>query len=381
MRSKFISSVIVKYGKVIILIIWLITTLLYLKSFGIVTDMEAKKYIIEANRFIDTGSFSAPRYWFYSITTFILVIAFKLHIGITGAFIIQACLNLFAYFYFYKALSTFFKNVITPFFIIVYLIAFSPYQSWVVFLFTESAFFSTVLILFSTLVLYKPNLIINSCFIAASLLLTILSRPLGILFVGATYIYLFYCAKPKWKIIFGIASLVLFGLAYYSINIIFSTIPDWHITQAFEQESIICDMPAALPYQKLDLSQSGSPVFQLWYYLTHNFSHFLHFAGIKMQYFFLMARPYYSKAHNYFLLLNVIPLYLLAFCSFFIKKTQFNKGTTIFLASAILIFTLTIIFQCDDYHNRFVLSIFPFFVILAARAVDYFISSFFKHNK
>ena len=89
--------------KILIVLIWLFSTLLYLQLFGIVTNLEAGKYINEAGTFINNGSFTAPRYWFYSITIFIIAIALKLKIGLTGAFIIQAMLNLYAYLFFYKA--------------------------------------------------------------------------------------------------------------------------------------------------------------------------------------------------------------------------------------------------------------------------------------
>lgn len=369
-------------SKILIVLIWLFSTLLYLKLFGIVTNLEAGKYIDEAGTFINNGSFSAPRYWFYSITIFIIAVALKLKIGLTGAFIIQALLNLYAYLFFYKALKKAFQIPATAFFIILYLLIFWPYQSWVVFLFTESAFFSLILILFSILILYKPESIKNILMICIALVLVIMSRPLGILFGGSIYLYFFYCANNKWKIILGCGSLLFLVFSYYTVNTIFSTIKDWTITQAFEQESIICDLPTTSPsFTKLDLAASGNPVYHLCYYLRHNFSHFLHFAGIKLQYFFLMTRPFYSKAHNYFLLLNTIPLYFLVMGSFFIKKIKFDKGTTIFLISSIALYTLTIIIQCDDYQNRFILSIYPFFVILAAQTIEYLILHFFKNYK
>ena len=140
-------------------------------------------------------------------------------------------------------------------------------------------------------------------------------------------------------------------------------------------------MPSSPPYQKLDLDKTGSPVYQLWYYLLHNFSHFLQFAGIKLQYFFLMTRSYYSNLHNYFLLLNVIPVYLLSLYSYFTTKKYFGREIIIFITSTILIYALTIVFQCDDYHNRFVLSIYPLFVLLAARTAEHFILPAFKNSK
>jgi hypothetical protein len=381
MPSNSLSSIFLKYGRLITGIAWLISTLIYLKMHGVVTELEAAKYIEEAHRYIDTGAFSAPRFYFYSATIFIMAFAIKIHIGMFGAFIVQALLNLFAYIIFYKALTKIFQSPFTPILIIFYLLAFSPYQSWVVFLYTESIFFSSILILISVLILYKPDSLKNTLFIGLALFFTLISRPLGILLGVGVYLYFFYNANKKWKIFIACGSVVMIALGYFFINTIFSSIHDWHITQAFEEESIICDLPAKQPYQKLDLVKTGSPVYQLWYYLTHNFYHFLRFAGIKLQYFFLMTRNYYSSIHNFFLLLNALPVYLLALGSFFIKKQYFSKGIIAFLVITILVYAATIVFQCDDYHNRFILSIYPFFVLLAARSMEHFCLPAFKNNK
>lgn len=381
MTLKPLSFLASRYGRLIIIVAWLLSTLVYLQLNGVVTQLEAAKYIGEAKYYIENGSFSQPRFLFYSTTIFIILISIKISIGLTGAFIIQALLNLFAWLILFKALNKLFNNSVTPIFIILYLLCFSPYQSWVVFLYTESAFFSAVLILLSVLILYKPVSVKNILLIAAALLLTLISRPLGILFGVSVYCYLFYHANKKWKIIIACCSVLFLIVGYYLVNAVFNSVSDWRITQGFEEECIICDMPGPLPYQKLDLAQTGSPAYQLVYYTFHNPSHFLHFVGVKLKYFFLMTRPYYSKAHNYFLLLNVIPVYLLGTWSFFIKGLHFNKSIAIFLTSSIIIFALAISFQCDDYHNRFILSIYPFFVILAARAADHLLSGFFKNNK
>lgn len=370
-----------KNSKWVVIAFWLISTFVYLCFFGIVTTQEAGKYIEEANHFINYGNFSAPRFWFYSITIFILAFSIKIKIGFIGAFIIQALINLFAYLLFHKALQKLFQQSFAPVFITIYLLIFWPFQSWVVYLYTESVFFSAVMILFSVLVLYKPDNIKNISLIILALLFVTISRPLGILFVLSVCIYLFYCAHKKWKIILACGLAIVIATGYFATNIIFATIKDWSITQAFEQESIICDLPSAGPYTKLDLANYGSPVYHLYYYVTHNFSHFLHFAGAKLQYFFLMKRDYYSPAHNYFLLINAITIYLLAFTGLFIKRLKINKGIILFMAGSILLFAITIIFQCDDYNNRFILPLFPFFLIMAARGAEYFISLLFKNSK
>jgi hypothetical protein len=370
-----------KYSRVLIVLCWLITTLLYLQRFGLFTVLESEKYISEAKRFIDTGNLSAPRYWFYCTTIFIIALALKLKIGLTGAFVVQGLLNIVAYLLFYTALKKVFKIPATAFFVVIYLLLFLPYQSWVVYLYTESAFFSSLLILLSVLMRYKPTGVKNVFLLGLALLFVIVSRPLGILFAAAMYVYLFYMADKKWKLILGLGSILFLILAVYVINTIFSTIPDWRITQAFEEESIICDLPGTrLTYATLDLAATGSPVYKLFFYVTHNFRHFLHFSGVKLQYFFLMARPYYSNLHNNFLLVNTACVYLLVLAGLFMKKRTAYKGFVVFMAMSILLYTLTIILQCDDYHNRFILSIYPFFVILAAMTAEYLALHFFKNN-
>lgn len=374
-------SILLKYGSLFTGIMWLISTLVYLNIHGVVTVLEAGKYIEEAHRYIDNGNFSAPRYYFYCATLFIMVFAIKTGIGMFGAFVIQALLNLFAFTLFYKALTKIFQSPFTPLLIILYLLSFSPYQSWIVFLYTESVFCSVVLILLSVLILYKPGSIKHALIIILTLLFSLISRPLGMLFGVGVYLYFFYYADKKWKIILACGSLILLCLGYFLINTAFLSVKDWRITQAFEEESIICDLPAPQPYQKLDLAATGSPVYKLWYYCTHNFSHFLQFAGKKIQYFFLMTRNYYSKGHNYFLLLNVIPVYLLGVCSFFIKRKYCSKAFFIFLVSTICMYVVTIIFQCDDYHSRFILPVYPLFVLPAACVAEYFCLLVFKNNK
>ena len=381
-QIKYLEDFLLKYANVLIIICWLLSTIVYLHIFGIVSNAEAIKYISQAILFNNTGTFSEPRYWFYCITIFIIAIALKFKLGLVGAFILQSLINVCALLFFHSSLKKIFKSRLTVFTIIIYLLLFWPYQSWVVFLFTESAFFSMILILFSTLVFLKPDSLKNIVIISFALLFVIISRPLGILFIPAVYIFFFYNATRKWKFMLSGISVILFIAAFYIVNMIFSSISDWHITQAFEQESIICDLPTTTPsHATIYLATNALPVYQLFYYVTHNFAHFLNFAIVKLQYFFLLTRPYFSKAHNYFVLLNVVPLYLLAFGSFFITQLKFYRGISLFLATIIFAYTITIIFQCDDYQNRFILSIYPFFVVLAAKSVEYLALNLFKNNK
>ena len=361
-----------KYGNYVIIFCWLLSIIGYYNWFGLFTQLEAEKYIYQANYFLRYGSMSASRYWFYSATIFIIAFATKIKIGLTGAFIIQALINLFAYLFFYKALKTIFANI-TSILLILYLLAFWPYQSWVVYLYTESVFYSSILMLLSVLILYKPDSRKHLFIIFIALFATIISRPLGILFALSTYLYLFYAANKKWKVIIFCGSVILLVAFYFIVNTIFSSIEDWTITKPFEEENIICDLPSTIHTTILYLDKSANPIYQLLFYIWHNFDHFIHYAGIKLRYFFLMKRDYFSARHNCYLLINILPIYALGIVSLFIKSIRFRKEIMVFLISSILLYAITIVLQCDDYHNRFVLSIYPFFVILAAKTVEYLV--------
>jgi hypothetical protein len=370
LKPQSVIALINKYAAYIIAFFWAITTIMYYNHSGLFTQLEAEKYIKEADRFIQYGNLSLNKYWFYSTTILLIILSIKLQLGLFGAFIIQALINLCAYLLLYKALKKIHTYSFTALLIIVYLLIFWPYQSWIVFLYTESIFFSFILILLSLLIMYQNNK--NSetvLFILLALILVIMSRPLGILFIIPTCTFFFIGLKKKAKIIslpFIIASICII---IYATNIVFSRSADASIILAASQQCIICGI---IPQNHLPiiLQTGGSPLYQLYFYITNNFSQFLYLGGIKLKYFFIMTRTYYSTFHNAFLLAFTIPVYILFVGSLFIKKEKIYKTLYIFIITLLLLFCITIMTQCDDYHNRFILSIYPFFVIFAAKTIE-----------
>ena len=370
-----------KYNYHIIIILWLISTAIYIKHFGLFTHLEAEKYIYQAKNLIEHGSFTSVRFLFYCITILIIAFSFLIKTGIIGVFFLQAGLNLFSILLFRKALNKLFIHETTSFLVIVCLLMFWPYQSWISFLYTESVFYSSILILTSSVILYTPHQTKHLVYLFGSLLLVVLSRPLGILFSAGVFVFLFYYSSEKIKKMLWISSIAFIAIFIFTVNTIFSNISDWYITKPFVEESIICDLPNSYPSGlKLNLIHNNSPLLELFYYITHNFKHFIQYAFLKLKYFIGMTRPYYSKSHNLILVSYGVFMYTLTLISFFIRKTKRVFGILLFLVPTILLYTLTIIFQCDDYHNRFMLSIFPFFVIMAGMTIDYFTNSYLSRK-
>ncbi|UAY53514.1 hypothetical protein [Ferruginibacter albus] len=371
MNATVLNNAIRKYGISFLFGCWLLITVLHLYLYGIGTTLEAEKYIGEANRLINRQGFTEVRYVFYSLTIFIIWLSLTIKIGLSGAVVIQALYNLFALFFFFKSLRQIFNSEVYPFAITLLLIVFSPYSSWTVYLYTESVFYSSCLLLLAALINYIFSKNAKTFFfLLISMLLVILARPLGILFLAPVWLFLFVDVKRKTKFILipiAIAGCVLF---VYISNIVFSTTNDANSTLAAQTDCIICGIRSPSPHA-IKITSDGSQVYQLYYYIINNFEHFLQLGTIRLKYFFLMTRSYYSNLHNLFLLAFMIPLYFFTIISWFILKGRTYRPIYIFQLSSIFIFAVAVMLQCDDFHNRFILALFPFFLTITAKTIEH----------
>lgn len=375
MITNTVKNFCLKSGNSIIVLFWLLFFLLHLYLYGIVTTFEAAKYIKEAERLINYQTLSATRFWFYSITIFIITISLKLKIGFTGAVIIQSLLNLLTILFFHRSLKLIFpKFSLFPLIIIAITIAFLPYSSWNVFLYTESVFYNSILFLTSAIIRHnytkKKSIVFLIIF---ALVVTILSRPLGILFIPAVLFYFYVSLEKKARLIIIPAGIIGLGVLVYATNIVFTTTTDATITLSAKEGCVVCGVLPATNV-KLNLLTAGSPLQQLYYYVSHNFSHFITLGFARLNAFFFMTRPYYSARHNNFLLAFIIPLYILSGISFVIKKESRYKPVFYFMVVSIITFAIVIMLQCDDYHNRFILGLFPFLLILSGKTTIWLVS-------
>ena len=371
MTIAYIKKNCLKYSVAVILFLYAAVFLLHLHLFGIGTTLEAEKYIQEAKNLVNHKGLSASRFWFYSITIFLIYVCLQLKIGFTGAVILQSLLNLAVILFFHTSLKLLFRPFsILPLLIACTAVIFSPYSSWNVFLFTESVFYSCILLLVSTIIRHaitknKSGIL----FIILALLLTILARPLGILFMPGVLCYLYLIARKTIKLLIIPAAIIGVGALLFITNIIFTSTANVPITLSAREGCVVCGIiPSTSP--ALDLSNTGTPVQQLYYYISHNFSLFISLAMARLEAFFFMTRPWYSNLHNIFLLLFIVPLYILSLAGLAGKKEKTYKPIFYFMLISIATFAAVIMMQCDDYHNRFILGLFPFFLIMAAKAIE-----------
>lgn len=367
MKKRKINFVHVK-DYIVVVAMWVIAELLLFDKFGFYFQMEAEKYISEANFIIQNHHLSQGRFLFYLSTILVIALSISMKTGLYGALFIIMSINLAGYLYFFKALKKAFNSRLPAFLVILVLLSFWPYQTWSLFLYTECLFYSAVMFLFSRLLLFDKmdlKFLASTFFILA---LVIISRPLGILFIFPVLFFLFFHLSRRQKVFFYGLVVLAFLLLGWVVQIVFTTTPDWNMQRAFLEENVICDMPVVISNSQLEVSDHPNQLYRLFFYITHNFSHFSGLALIRLKYFFLNTRPYYSAMHNAFLLTSLLFIYIGILIGIRSIRKVFSTSMLVFIFSAIFFFALAIAFQCDDYHNRFFLTLMPLLVVLFVAA-------------
>jgi hypothetical protein len=348
----------------ITILLWFSATLLWFALYGFNYNLEGEKYSLQADYFLQHFKFEEKRHFFYLTTILIIAFCKTLYLKKAIAILILLAFNLLAYIKLSKALELFFKHKQYALGAVGFLVFFPPFQSWTMYLYTENIFYSLVLILLAQVLTTTYLSIKNISIFLTLIILLIFSRPLGILFIAPLLLFLFLIATKKQQYLLLIFSIVGAIAFYYVSQIVFTTTPDWTVQRSFNEENLICDIPTATINPNLKLISDKSQLKVLLYYITHNFGHFWPLALKRLQLFFLNTRTYYSSFHNVYLLAVLLTIYgvLAIRCKSIWKNIP--KPLFWFITSLMVLFAGTIALQCDDYHNRFFMTLMPFWVLL-----------------
>lgn len=346
---------------------WLIIEAALFWQRGIVTGFEAIKYIDEAQHFLQFGTLSSNNFWLYSTEIFLIAAALKLHLNFIFIVMIQWLLNLFATWMFYELAIYILKKPLLAFLATFIFIINITYQVYNSFLFTESIFYSLTVIYSSYLLRIKRLALKNVTTLILLLILLSLTRPTGILFFPATAIYTFFrftkniSAWYKFAIFFS--ALIIF---YFLINQMLQSGGEFDFMLPFRKENIICGV-STTQNANIEVMEKGNSLEGLLYYIFHNKDQFLKLARLKTVSFFGLTRSYYSPMHNFYLTIFFYPLYFLSIIGL-IKMFLKKEKAIIYLLTIILLYWITTLLTCDDWHNRFILTVSPFIFLIAFAA-------------
>lgn len=335
---------------------------------GIVTEIEASKYIEQGTLLYQNGQLSDTKYIFYLPIISLVWLCKAVGASWGLIVIIQVLLGALSLFLFYK-LGWFLSNSKpVAFYSSIALALFVPLQSWNFFLYSESLFISLSIIFTYLVFVHGTKGYRGTLTILGALIVLCFSRPHGLLFIPPTIIFLVMRKQDRTQRLTSIAfCFALLAGMYVLLNTAFTGGSDMDAMKPFIEEHIICFVPLKPEGASIDVQITGNPVNDLFYYVLHNPLHFLRMAALKLLSFFNMTRPYYSSIHNILLAAFFLPVYI--FSIFGLRRLISSRPFAWFLLSLLILYPLGATFQCDDWHSRFTMVVFPYFILLGAWGV------------
>lgn len=353
---------------VILVILWGLVQCFLMWQQGIFTTLEAGRVIREANNLAESGNFSNPIYFTYLTEIILVYLVHFLGLGYGIIIAIHLALNLLALLIFYNFSEIFFSSKNIAFVSGILLTICIPYQSYNYYLYTESLFFSFTIIYSCYLLSVKKFNAGKLIKLVALLLLVCITRPTGIFFLFATITYLFFFLKTKYPLTIRLYTLaVLSVFVLFIVNYVMGTGGGIDIILPLREGHVICDLPT-FQNKNIKTDPEDNSIAGLINYIYANFPHFLNMAYLKTKAFFGLTRPFYSTMHNLFMSFFFYPLYLLIVGAI-IKFRKSLPLAFIYIYSLVIFFWLIVVFSCDEWHNRFFLTLVPF---LLTSALYYF---------
>ncbi len=352
------------FNLLILFIFWAAMQTALLLIFKINSGGEALNIIANAEYFLKNGFFLRPRDYSYVVETFLIIIKIKLGVDYYFVVAIHLILNFIALYCWYNFLASFYASKKIALAAGLLIVLCYPYQLFNNYLATESVYFSITSIY--TCCLLQTKIVTFKRAAGLVLLLTLIcfTRPSGLFFFGATVIYLF-AVSVKWVNLYLRIAIFIACAAtgLQIINYITSSGNGYDFIIPFREEHIICGV-TSLPGVKEGQMAEYNSLTAFAVYIKQNSMQVLRLALLKTKVFFMLTRPHFSLGHNLFLIGFFYPLYIIIIAGFIKhKKLYLRQGSYFF--SVIFIYWLSVVLSCDDWANRFFLTLTPYLICMA----------------
>ena len=342
---------------------WIIMQAILLWKNGIGITGEAEKYIYQARHLLANGELTSKNFYFYSVNITLIALGLKWNFGYYPIVIIQLLLNLTATLIFFRfCISRF--NLTTGLIATILLIVFYPFQQFNTFLQTESIFYSLLIIftcyLLSARQFGTPKLMV----LIFVLLLLIFTRPTGILLLISAFCFSYFKFVRHFRMLKQLLSLVLVALIFFTgLNSIMRSGGELNFLLPYIEEHIICGVPTSSGTHEL-LKPGDNSFGAVLSYISTHFSQFLSLGLRRSIAFFGIGREYFSTMHNIVICSCFYLLYIFSVLSIRRWWKQ-DSNAVVYLFTTVVVTWVTAVLTCDDWHNRFILSVYPVFIVLS----------------
>ena len=361
------------YAQLLLLFLWLVVQLILFKVTGVKIANDSPRYIFHATRLTDTGIIPGGQNFWYAGYIGLLTLFMALNTGYTALIAFQVLLTGFAVVALYSATLKITKgNLVAAFFATAFYVLWPKIHLWNFYILTDSTFSSMMVISFWALVHlrnWKGGIAVLPLFLYSFLI-----RPNGIGFLVAAVVFIYFLALRHNRMLTLKVRVWLFPLVIaLTLLVLNKMLTSFHLIETYARGEVIYLFKGVLVEgrNRLNLPASNRlPLFKVFSFIIYNPIFFIKLSGLKLSFFILNVRPYYSVFHNAFLLL-LLPIYYLAVRGVISKTISLSAKAFIlaFIGFQAFIVMLTV----EDWDGRFLVPVLPFVFILAGVGLSKFV--------
>lgn len=356
----------------ILILLWVVIHVISYFHFGISNPIDTEYYIKNANALLKDSPLHHRAWWYVSYIS-ICALAIKLGMFPYLNIVIQLLFSLFSLIGIYLLATKLSGKNTIGFITGLLTLIWIKFPQWDFILYTDSLFASSVILSILSLT-FKRNIWKLSAI--PIIIFTIFIRPTGVGFILALLItsYLHLKISKQIKLLLMIPLVVGIGLVSNFIlgDFIHSFIENYQKGIIIYPE-ITYDIGQSIMYSP---DPESPPLVQLIEFFTYNWEYTMKSFLIKSGLFLLHTKPYYSIHHNLYILLILLPCYLLVVRSI---VTLPNSKLKTFAITFILMQTITIGLTSENWDGRFLLPVLPWVFMLAPTSFSNYLSKKITH--
>jgi len=312
---------------------------------------------------------------------FLIAVVMFLKLNLTTVIILQFLTTIVSSFCLYlmgKKIFSKWVGLLCLSFFLTYL----PIQLRNFYLLTEMLFINFSIIL-TYLVFFNKDKKISILLIAIFILFL---RPQGFLILLSISFSIFIFSKLNKNYNFILKLLTIFTFLFFLLFFINFGINDYNFIDSLSRGMIwgFSFETNSICFEKCISGLTNPGIYEknilgLVLYIKDNFLILTKVSIYKIILFFTGWRPYYSFAHNLFVLCFHIPIYIL-FCIYFLKLKKFDQ-LEIFTLLYVLLSAIFIGITFADWSGRYIMYILPFMMLYASKSAIDLISFFVRRFK
>lgn len=261
-------------------------------------------------------------------------------------------------------------------------VGFPDLQKWNFYILTESLFISTLIL--TTYVIIACNDWKRVLFGGLLVLLATFLRPNGFIVPLALFLYvlawLWQDGRRQLATSIFVASVIILSVASIWVG---GMLSKENVLTHYIEGTVIWGHPESaltMPGHIPVCSQARENVLiEIACFVVAKPLYFLKLVGMKLFYFFLLARPYYSTPHNIVVILFLVPVYTMATIALYRGRKEYVKwgfpAIIIFLQAVVVSFTFA------DWDSRHLQVVLPLILLFASGGAVWLIDIVYDKNK